>query len=109
MGSYGSLPRSGAESVGLCRPCHADCAQVIDNLDEMILQKRMVAFLVIKTTRHVTKMLPSVTVLGDRTALLVLLGFFFWYLLDSHTYSVVSWTSVLTLILLLDLLDSYCH
>ena len=30
----------------------------------------------IKTTRHVTKMLPSVTVLGDRTALLVLLGFF---------------------------------
>ena len=40
--------------------------------------KRVVAFLVIKTTRHVTKMLPSVTVLGDRTALLVLLGFFFY-------------------------------
>ena len=40
----------------------------------------------------------------------LLLGFFFfWYLLDSHTYSVVSWTSVLTLTLLLDLLDSYCH
>ena len=36
----------------------------------------MVAFLEIKTTRHVTKMLPSVTVLGDRTALLVLLVFF---------------------------------
>ena len=37
----------------------------------------MVAFLVFKTTRHVIKMLPSVTVLADRTALLVLLGFFF--------------------------------
>ena len=30
----------------------------------------------IKTTRYVTKMLPSVTVLGDRTVLLVLLGSF---------------------------------
>ena len=40
----------------------------------------------------------------------LLQGFFFWYLLDSHTYfAVVSWTSVLTLNLLLDLLDSYCH
>ena len=49
---------------------------MFDNLDEMICKKRMVVFLVIKTTRHVTKMLPSVTVLVVRTALLVLLGFF---------------------------------